>query len=114
MMKETKSQPTRLQWLWLHLGLLHRMLRLAAEGLVVAVLVLAGLVQSLRLISWWDRGIEVEHLRRTRDILFRPKPVERTKAHYELSRLLIISWFHYKSVQLQSDERALKDSISNF
>lgn len=63
MMKETKSQPTRLQWLWLHLGLLHRMLRLAAEGLVVAVLVLAGLVQSLRLISWWDRGIEVEHLR---------------------------------------------------
>lgn len=39
------------------------MLRLAAEGLVVAVLVLAGLVQSLRLTSWWDRGVEVEHLR---------------------------------------------------
>jgi len=39
------------------------MLRRAAEGWVVAVLVLAGLVQSLCLISWRDWGIEVEHLR---------------------------------------------------
>lgn len=55
--------PTRLQLFGLHLCLLHRMLWLAAEGLVVAVLVLAGLVQSLSLISWWDWGIKVEHLR---------------------------------------------------
>lgn len=61
--ENTENLPTRLQLFWLHLRLLHRMLRLAAEGLVVTVLVLTGLVQSLRLTSWRDWGIEVEHLK---------------------------------------------------
>lgn len=39
------------------------MLRLAAEGLVVTVLVLAGRVQSLCLASRRDWGIEVKDLR---------------------------------------------------
>lgn len=39
------------------------MLRLAAEGLVVTVLVLAGWVQSLCLASRRDRGVEVKDLR---------------------------------------------------
>lgn len=60
---KTANLLTRLQLFRLHLRLLHRMLRLAVEGLVVAVLVLAGLVQSLCLTSWRDRGVEVEHLR---------------------------------------------------
>lgn len=51
----------RLQLFWLHLRLLHWMLWLAAKGLVIVALILAGLVQSLSLISWWDWSIKVEH-----------------------------------------------------
>lgn len=50
----------RLQLFRLQLRLLGGMLRLAAEGLVVTVLVLAGRVQSLCLASRRDRGVEVK------------------------------------------------------
>lgn len=58
-----KLVPTRLQLFRLQLRLLGGMLRLAAEGLVVTVLVLAGRVQSLCLASRRDRGVEVKDLR---------------------------------------------------
>ena len=83
--QSSKNLPTRLQLFWLHLRLLHRMLRLVIEGRVVVVLVLVGLVQSLRLISWWDWGIKVEHLRVNKDhIVVKPEPEERSQAHYPL------------------------------
>ena len=53
---------TGLQLFRLHLGGLRGERGLAAEALAVAVLVLAGLVQGLRLTRRRDRGVEVEHL----------------------------------------------------
>lgn len=65
--KENKElELTRLQLFRLQLRLLSGMLRLAAEGLVVTVLVLAGRVQGLSLASRWDWGVEVEDLRGNR------------------------------------------------
>lgn len=61
--ENSENLPTRLQLFWLHVRLFHRMLWLAAEGLVVTVLVLTGLVQSLCLTGRRDWGIEVEHLK---------------------------------------------------
>lgn len=61
--QKKKLAPTRLQLFRLQLRLLGGMLRLAAEGLVVTVLVLAGRVQSLCLASRRDRGVEVKDLR---------------------------------------------------
>lgn len=54
------------------------MLRLAAEGLTVTVLVLTGLIQSLCLTCWWDGGIQVKHLRQRRQfsLVHKPKPSE--------------------------------------
>lgn len=93
------------------------MLRLAAEGLVVAVLVLAGLVQSLRLISWRDWGIEIEHLRGEQGPhCGEAKTRGKVTGSLGESPLLIISWtwlLHYKPIQLQYDERALKVYESN-
>lgn len=58
------------------------MLRLVAESLVVAVLVLAGLVQRLCLINWWDWGIEVEHLWGEQGPhCGKAEPKERSQAH---------------------------------
>lgn len=54
--------PTRLQLFRLQLCLLGCMLRLAVEGLVVTVLVLAGWVQSLCLASRRDWCVEVKDL----------------------------------------------------
>lgn len=42
------------------------MLRLAAESLIVTVLVLSSLIQSLCLTCWGDGGIKVEHLKKRR------------------------------------------------
>lgn len=53
---------TGLQLLRLHIRGLHGVLGLVAEALAVVVLVLAGLVQGLRLACWRDWGVEVEHL----------------------------------------------------
>lgn len=50
----------------LQLRLLHGMLRLAAESLIVTVLVLISLIQSLCLTCWGDGGIKVEHLKKRR------------------------------------------------
>ena len=54
---------TGLQLFRLHLRGLRGEWGLVAEALAVAVLVLAGLVQGLRLSRRRDRGVEVEHLK---------------------------------------------------
>lgn len=51
------------------------MLWLAAESLIVTVLVLISLIQSLCLTCWGDGGIKVEHLQKQRrQISLAPKP----------------------------------------
>ncbi len=53
---------TRLELLWRHVCLLHGELCLVIKTLAVAILVLAGLLHCVCIISWWDRRIKVEHL----------------------------------------------------
>ena len=53
---------TRLQLLRLHVRLLHRKLRLPAEALAVAALVLAGLLQRVGLIGRGYGRVQIEHL----------------------------------------------------
>ncbi len=47
--------------LWRHVCLLHGELCLVIKTLAVAILVLAGLLHCVCIISWWDRRIKVEH-----------------------------------------------------
>lgn len=88
---------------------------MAAEGLVVAVLILVGLVQSLCFTSWWDWGIEVEHLRdeqgphcgeaKTRGKVTGSLGVK-SITHYILNKAASL-----QQIQLQYDERALNTKL---